>query len=111
MACAVETVPSWVLVRVRVYSPETREGETNTDWLFDSFSGFDMIWIHVPPATGTAAPVNKSTQLVRSWIVSVVAVLIVHRTSVLTAAVAFDDGSPFWASAEPATARDTGNVS
>jgi hypothetical protein len=100
MADAVDVLPVVVLVRVCVYKPVTNEGDTNTDWLFDSFIVDVMMGIH-SPSVATVAPVHRSTQLLGNTAVpsSLVAVLIVHFTSVLTAAVAFEEGVPLWANA------------
>jgi len=94
MACAVDVLPVVVFVLVWVYSPVTNDGEAKMDWLADTFIGELMIVTHTPSGC-TVAPVKRSTQLegsVKSPSL-LVAVLIVHLTSVLIAAVAFEEAS------------------
>jgi hypothetical protein len=68
----------------------TNEGETNIDWLFETFIVVVMIWTKLSAVTGTDAPLNTSWQVTGSVSPRVLWPLLVQPTAVLIAAVAFE---------------------
>src|SRR5215831_6718058 len=99
LAMAVDVLPVLVFVVVLVYNPVTSVGETNSDWLFDTFTVVFMTWAKLSGVTSTAAPLNMSRQEAGRMPPMFETPLYVQPTAVLIAAVAFELGVPFWAKA------------
>jgi hypothetical protein len=86
----------------------TNEGETNMDWLFETFMVVVMICTKLSAVTGTEAPLNMSWQFTGRVSPILLVPVLVQPTAVLMAAVAFE--LAVWANVAVAVRRATAMV-